>query len=1011
MLIAHTYFSPTYGVLSESEVLEQVREGRHDAWVLADINNTSAAANMLRLASKQNRMTVLGVDFRDESRRLYCAIARNPTGWMEINAYLSTYLDCHHPRKIPLRAPEWKNVWVIYPLYSEVLQQMDLRVYEYVGIEITELTRYPFIRKIPRDKMIAWHTATVRHQRDYNTHRLLRAIGLNRLLSKLNPLDVAPRHHEWMSAEAWEQSYSMYPELVKRSRALLSRCTMSFPFFKNNNRALFTSRYETDRLRLRTLAVEGYRWRYKNAPTVIRKEALQRIKKELAVIDQKKYVAYFLINHDLVQYAKSRGYFHVGRGSGANSMVAYCLGITDVDPIDLDLYFERFINLHRENPPDFDLDFSWTDRDDITRYIFDRYGRDRTALLAAYVTFQFKSALRELGKAMGLPAEEIESLQGSRSYAMATISDPIHRTIIKYAQIIQGFPKHLSVHAGGILISEQPIHRFSATFVPPKGYPTVHFDMITAEDVGLYKFDILSQRGLGHLRDAVDYIRENRGETVDIHRIESFKTDPQLRTELQRGNTIGCFYIESPAMRMLLTKLQTKDYKGLVAASSIIRPGVAKSGMMREYILRYRHPELRAQAIPELYAIIPETYGVMVYQEDVIKVAHRFAGLTLAEADVLRRGMSGKYRSREEFARVQQKFMENAAQQGHAPNLVAEVWRQIESFAGYAFSKGHSASYAVESYQSLFLKTYYPIEFMVAVINNFGGFYRTEYYVHEARQNGARIHAPCVNRSEVTTRVYGVDVYLGFVHIKGLTSETTRCILDRRKSGAFRSFDDFTRRANLPLEQLKILIRVGALRFAELPKKRMLWLAHYAHNPAAEAATRDLFEPPARPFEFPPLEEQPIERAYDQWELLGFPLCNPFLMLPVELKERAEGAVFSHALRDYCGKHVQIWGYLISIKETRAKGGKRMAFATWIDVRGYSFDTVHFPPVLMAFPFRGKGIYELSGKVTEEFDAYTIEVKSMEKHPFLPDPRYDSATSVKTTPRRRPKSSSLQTQK
>lgn len=1020
MILAHSHFSLGYGVLSEREIMDELTEGGHEVWVFADINNTSAAANALRLAEKQNRKTILGVDFRDGAERRFCALAKNPSGWQEINAYLSTLLIHNEPRKPAIRAPKWNHVYVIYPLGSEVANGRELRPNEYIGIEPAELTRYPFLHHLPKSQTLAWHTASFRHQRDYNTHRLLRAVSENKLLSTLSEGDLAPRPHVWMSRDELRAHYRHYPDLLERSDLLMSQCTMNFPFYRNNNRAVFTTGYDTDLQQLRKLAIEGYRWRYASALPSTRKEALRRIQKEISVISQKKYVAYFLINYDLVQYAKSKGYFHVGRGSGANSMVAYCLGITDVDPIDLDLYFERFINLHRENPPDFDLDFSWTDRDDITRYIFSRYGTDRTALLAAYVTFQFKSSIRELGKVMGLPVEEIEALQQATARQAYSGLDPIHRAIVKYAGIIHGFPKHLSVHAGGILISERPIHRFSATFVPPKGYSTVHFDMVTAEDVGLYKFDILSQRGLGHLRDAVDYIYENRGERVDIHRIEQFKTDPRLRAELQKGNTIGCFYIESPAMRMLLTKLRTKDYVGLVAASSIIRPGVAKSGMMREYILRYRHPELRKNAIPELYAIIPETYGVMVYQEDVIKVAHRFAGLTLAEADVLRRGMSGKYRSRAEFARVQQKFMENACELGHSEELVNEVWRQIESFAGYAFSKGHSASYAVESYQSLFLKTYYPIEFMVGVINNFGGFYRTEYYVHEARRNGAVIHAPCVNRSKRVTRVSGVDVYLGWAHVKGITSETISTLQMHRKKERFTSFENFTRRTNLPLEQLKLLIRAGALRFTKMSKKRMLWLAHYAHSPAEVAANGDLFDPPTPPFELPAFSESFVENAYDQWEILGFPLCNPFRLMDSERQNRAKTSCSTSKLPSNRDKTISIWGYLIAIKETRAKGGKRMAFATWNDRDGHSFDTVHFPPSLQAYPFRGKGIYEIIGVVSEEFDVYTVEVRKMEKHPFLPDPRYGTENKYgmesggnqpKPTPRRRPKSSSPQTQK
>ena len=342
--------------------------------------------------------------------------------------------------------------------------------------------------------------------------------------------------------------------------------------------------------------------------------------------------------------------------------------------------------------------------------------------------------------------------------------DHLSQLVLKYSQLIHGKPNHLSIHAGGILITEKPIHSFTATDLPPKGFPTTQFDMHIAEDVGLYKFDILGQRGLAKIKEALTIIRENRPEeaAIDIHHVTTFIKDKTVNTLVKKAQCLGCFYVESPAMRMLLKKLEVDNYLGLVAASSIIRPGVANSGMMREYILRHQDRSRLSEAHPVLLEIMPETYGVMVYQEDVIKVAHYFADLTLGEADVLRRGMSGKFRSREEFQRVRQKFMDNCRKKGYKDAVTQDVWRQIESFAGYAFAKGHSASYAVESYQSLFLKTYYPLEFMVAVLNNGGGFYHPEIYIHEIHMFGGSIHPPCINRSDVVTTIAGKAVFLGF---------------------------------------------------------------------------------------------------------------------------------------------------------------------------------------------------------------------------------------------------------
>ena len=288
-------------------------------------------------------------------------------------------------------------------------------------------------------------------------------------------------------------------------------------------------------------------------------------------------------------------------------------------------------------------------------------------------------------------------------------------------------------------------------------------------------------------------------------------------------------------MRMLLAKLQADDYLRLVAASSIIRPGVAKSGMMREYILRYRNEERRKKAkeeLPQLYEILEETYGVMVYQEDVIKVAHYFAGLTLAEADYLRRGMSWKFKQRNEFWVVKENFFSNCRKKNYSEKVIEDIWNQIESFANYAFSKGHSASYAVESFQALYLKAYYPLEYMVATLNNGGGFYRQELYVHEARLHGGEITAPCVNNSYALCSIQNKKIYLGFNMVAGLEQQCiTKLLNERDQNGTYNTLYDFIKRTDISLEQLRLLIRAGAFNFTGKNKRELLWDAHTYINP------------------------------------------------------------------------------------------------------------------------------------------------------------------------------------
>ncbi len=988
MLICHTYFSFHYGTVSPEESIGMTKSGGYNTVVIADIMNTSAVLSFVRLAQKAGIRTIPGVDFRDGVSRKFVAIARNNKGFYEINRYLSQLL--HDKTPPPGRAPEFANVLVFYP--AETYSGFPLRTNEYIGISAGFLHRLPARKHLfPAGKLVMMHTASFRNSHDHNTHRLLRAIGNNTLLSKLPRSEEGPPADRYLPLTDLTRLYSGFPELIHLTGKLFARCSFHFDFGENaphRNLKHYTGSADADRKLIRNICMQNMAYRYPGAG----KEVYQRIDKELKIIEQKNYIAYFLVAWDIVSYARSKGYFYVGRGSGANSIVAYLLRITDVDPIELDLYFERFINLFRKNPPDFDIDFSWKDRPDITRYIFHRFGSEHTALLGTHVSFQYRAAVRELGKVFGLPKREIDLLgKGRFNYDRL---DKLSQLVIRYARRIRGLPRHISVHTGGIIISEKPMHCFTATMLPPKGFRTTHFDMITAEDAGLYKFDILGQRGLGKIKDAVDIVAKNRpGESpVDIHDIARFKRDEKIKALLRKGQTIGCFYVESPAMRMLLNKLRVDDYLGLVAASSIIRPGVAKSGMMREYIMRFRYPERRKEAHPVLLDIMPETFGVMVYQEDVIKVAHLFAGLSLSEADILRRGMSGKYRSRDEFRAVREKFFANCRKKGYPEQLTTDVWRQIESFAGYAFAKGHSASYAVESYQSLYLKAHYPLEYMVAVINNGGGFYRPEIYLHEARMNGGHIHLPCINRSHYHTTLSGNDIYLGFHFIRDMESRLAWRITDERKAnGPFRSFGDFIDRVPVTVADIENLIRINGFRFTGKPVYELLWTAHLlTRKDRASAPGPSLFAPSPKNYAMPDLSPSETEALFDQIEILGFP-AN----IPVSLLEcRPDNELRASNLPAFKGKTVTITGYLVTVKNTTTSRGKHMQFGTFLDLDGRFIDTVHFPPVVAKQPLRSRGFYNITGKVVEEFEFYSIEVSRIIRLPLISDPRYDESPGL-----------------
>ena len=982
-LNCHSRSSHRYGVLDEAQILDFAARHGLRRIAVTDVNNTSACLNTLRLGAHYGIDPVVGVDVRRGAEQRFVALARTNEGYARINDLLARIRG---GEPVPRRAPEMDGTVILYPFRQAPDASTRLRANEYVAVgphDLNRLRRSPW-RAHP-EKLVASAPMTVRSKRDHNVHRLLRAIDRNVLLSKLPPHEQCPPTDRYMAPRDWLTAFAGWEPLVRNARTVIESCHVHFDFGPDRppqTPRTFTGSAYDDAEMIRQLCRDGLANRYGDAVSDAVKD---RLHTELDVIQRMGFTSYFLINHDIVRYARRNDYFYVGRGSGANSIVAYLLRITDVDPIELDLYFERFINLYRTNPPDFDIDFSWRDRDDVTRYIFDRF--EHTALLGAYVTFQERAAVRELGKVFGLPKHEIDELSEGRRSPDAD-RDHLHRLVLRAARAIHGLPSHTSVHSAGILIADGPLHRFASTFVPPKGFPTTDFDMLIAEDVGLHKFDILGQRGLAKIKDCLQIVRTNRPEAppIDIHDVARFKRDPQVNDMVRRAECIGCFYVESPAMRGLLRKLQVDDYLGLVAASSIIRPGVSQSGMMREYIVRQRDPARRADAHPVMRSIMPDTFGIMVYQEDVIKVAHHFAGLTLGEADVLRRGMSGKYRSRAEFDRVRDTFFQNCRAKGHADELAREVWRQIESFAGYAFAKGHSASYAVESYQSLFLKTYYPLEYMTAILNNGGGFYRREVYVHEARMLGATIEPPCVNTGGVACTIEGSTIRLGLGLLKGLDDAVARAIVgERARTGPYTGLADLVERVPMGIEAASILIRIGALRFTGRTKRHLLWEAHTVlAGTKRRTAQARLFRPAASSGHLPDLPAHPLEDAFDEIELLGFALCDPFDLL----REPPDDALRARHLPGLVGQHVVLYGYLVARKRTRTRTGDEMCFGTFLDRDGHFVDTVHFPPSVQAWPFRGVAVYRLEGRVTEEFDFRSIEVSRMERMEMVEDVRY-----------------------
>ena len=972
----HSFHSLRYGTISVKELVQQFVELGISVAALTDINCISGIYDFHRLCEKNNIRPVVGVDIRTDNKQHYICLAKNQSGIGEINRLLTQ----HHceGNDFPLHHPNLPDVFVVYPLnnYPEKLHRN-----EYIGIRPEEINLLinPTLKKyIPR--MVILQPVTFTTKREYKLHKILRAIDRNTLVTKLEENDICGQNEKLISIDELLKNYRHYPQIIENTQQLLEQCHFHFDYKTPKNKKNFTESKDSDIKLLKKLAYKGFSRRYHDDD----RKAKARMDKELDVINQLNFCAYFLITWDIIKYSNRMGFMHVGRGSGANSIVAYCLGITDICPLELDLYFERFLNLNRKTPPDFDIDWSWQNRDTILQYIFDKYGKEHVAFCGTNVEFKYKSIFREVGKAFGLPKEELDELatKSIEQHDINSVSAMVH----KYGKLLEKFPNQRSMHSCGILISEEPITNYSALEMPPKGFPIVQFDMHVAEEIGLEKFDILSQRGLGTINDTVKLIEEKRGIKVNIRDVSLSKDEERCNEFLSRGKTIGCFYIESPAMRGLLRRLKCNNYKVLVAASSIIRPGVAQSGMMKEYIFRHNNPDQFEYFHPVFEKELGETYGIMVYQEDVIKIALHFGGLSPADGDVLRRAMSGKGRSLSALQKVKDHFFESCKSLGHPEQLSKEVYRQIESFAGYSFCKAHSASYAVESYQSLYLKVYYPIEFMVSAINNGGGFYRTEVYVHEAKMSGAIILNPCVNLSEYQTTVYEKDVYLGLMHIEKLESKIAVLIPEERKNnGDYTSLENFVKRIPIGIETLQTLIFIGAFRFTGKQKHELLIEARFllaGNRPSFKHLT--LLEEPQKEYTLPKVQRHPLEDAFDEIEILGFPVSvSPFDLLQTKYR----GNVMAKDLTKYHKKQVKMLAYLISRKHVPTKRGT-MFFGTWIDAQGEYFDTAHFPDNLSQYPFQGGGCYLLLGTVEVDFHFPTITILKMAKMPFIPDPRY-----------------------
>lgn len=841
---------------------------------------------------------------------------------------------------------------------------------------------------------------------DWNRHRLLLAIHHNTTLAQLgresytgSPGAAATSANPW-PREAWlrpaadlERHFPDIPEAFVQSGELAERCQYRIPI--GGTIAPRTADTDDAFVRLRTEAYEGAMRRYGVVAPVTR----DRLEHELGIIQMKGFADYFLIVQEIVQNSRA----HCGRGSVANSVVSYCLGITHVEPLDTGLRFERFLNPARTDPPDIDLDFPWDERDKILAWTFRKYPMPRAAMVANHNCLRLAGALREVAKVYGRPAGEIREItrrippytRGPARDVIATHANfrdlrlpKVWQDLAETAESLVGTPRHLSLHAGGVVIVPTaltdvvPIERAAKQLdgYPGLTVPVIQFEKDGAEDAGLVKIDLLGNRSLAVIRDAIAMVHISTGVQLDYTSKEA-GDDPATRRAFRTGETLGVFYTESPASRLLNHKSRADTFDLLVLNTSIIRP--ASNRFIRSYLERL-HGTRYDPPHPSLEETLAETFGVMVFQEDVVNVAYDFAGLSWATADGLRKALSKK-RPEKLLAGYREEFAAGARALNRDEASIERVWQMTISFAGFSFCKGHSCSYILVAQQSAYLRANHPAEFIAAVLSNGGGFYRPFAYVAEARRMNVTVLPPDVNASEWRCTGASGAMRIGFQFVKGLSSAgATALLTERAQGGLFHSMEELRTRITLSAEDLRLLIKVGACDALDdgLNRPQRLWALDTSPNSegsdtAAHQGNTVLTE---RCRITPSLRDYDTTRKRrDAWALLGFCLdAHPMSLHAEELKRFR--LVRSTDLAQYVGKRVLMAGMYTTGKPVRTVREEPMQFATFDDGHGL-VECVLFPDVYRerAHVLFDQGPFLFRGLVEEEFGVCTVTVQQIER--------------------------------
>jgi error-prone DNA polymerase len=981
-------YSPNWGIHSPEALCAAAKGMEMETLALTDRNGLYAIPRFIQTARDAGINPIIGAEAVTDGERAVL-LARNEAGYANLCRLLS---DLHDTAdfSLPDAITRYREGLIVISDDRNLLSTVRAHSSEDTYVEISPSHAPHRALRLAREldlPPVATSRAVFLQNDDLHLHRVLRAIHLNTKLSRLQPQDMASPEDRFLSPAQLESLFAHCPETVENSRRIAEGCKTDWDFSRTIFPAYRDLSDQDAAAELERRARQGAIRRY----GAIDERVEERLRKELAIIHSKGFSHYFLVVEEIAKQSERT----CGRGSAAASLVAYCLGITHVDPIRHNLFFERFLNEGRTDPPDIDIDFPWDERDAVLDFAFARYGSQRAAMVSNQVGFKGRAALREVAKVYGLTAVEIkemtERISGfwkAEQAAGAVMGHPLFKgeelrrdwqEIIATAQKLKGHLRHLSLHCGGLIIVPDEIRRYVPVEQSRKGYPLIQWEKDQAEDSGLVKIDILGNRSLAVIRDAMAAVEVNCCIHIDYASWRPLE-DEKTCTLLRRGGTMGCFYLESPSIRLLLRKIWGENpppetltvdiFEVLVQSSSIIRP--AANTFIREYVARLKGKEWHSPH-PLLDPVLAETFGIAIYQEQITQVAMALADFTPFEGDQLRKVITKKHREKK-LADYKKLFFEGGTKKGVTTETLEAVWEQILSFAGYSFCKPHSASYALVSAKAAYMKAHYPAEFMAAVISNCGGYYSTFAYLSECRRLGLTVLPPDINESRICYTGCGTSVRVGLMQIEGLTGNAATLIMaERDQLGSFSSFTQFLQRVRINQSDVQRLIKAGCFDALEGMERRPTLLWQLLHHQRQASSTGLLFEDKIDLPSPPPYDESTVLRQ--ETESLGFLVSrHPLTLYRREwLKHRP---VKGKDMLQHAGKHVTMVGWWITTKTVEDKHGRPMEFISFEDTTAI-FDTTFFPDVYAKFCRRlsQSRPYLLKGIVEEEFGVPTLRVR------------------------------------